>query len=85
MRECKVDHNFYTPEEKFDEILSRIEAEQGEGLRERLEGYLFMLNNSGYDSDKEYAKEIRRRCFTSHPTPTKPTEPLAVLADRKGV
>lgn len=77
-----IDMGFVKAQEEVKEILSRHEAEQGEGLRERLEGYLFMLDKSGFDSDKEYAKEIRRRCLAPT-TPTKPTEPLAVGMDKR--
>lgn len=72
MRECKVDHNFYTPEQKFDEILSRIEAEQGEGLRVKL---LTIANDGcGCECCEITRKELNEIVDT---IPTPKDEPLA--------
>lgn len=96
IRECKVDHNFYTPEEKFDEILSRAEAEpKEEGFnRKPLLVECRRCKGKGFFEIPEQDGSIGELdcCYCSGtgviekkrpPTPAK-EEPLAVLAYRKG-
>lgn len=75
--------------EKFHKILSRHEAEQGEGLREALVGMVDMyidLVNSGdagnWDPEKDKEVIAARLALSRHPTPDKAVEPLAVLAEK---
>lgn len=86
----------HVKEDVYDAVsraFDRHEAEQGEGLRaERCpwwNGKVGIENICGgkVGGSKECLKYKDGDCLRvyPYPTPTKPTEPLAVLADRKGI
>lgn len=71
---------------EFNSIITRIEAEQGEGLRENLRKYVQELRDNE-EEVKGLALAIMMdlsRMIDHHSTPDKAVEPLACLADRKG-